>query len=98
MVKNMHKTAHHSSEQQLDLWQASFGSFSLNASFASPQGLLWGFSNLSFPTESVVNFQAPLMIDIESNELQLLQTIQLNPSIERAGVQTPLDYFAVDYF
>ncbi|MEY3886270.1 MAG: hypothetical protein RL650_362 [Pseudomonadota bacterium] len=85
----MHITTHYSNAIQMDFWQDTL---------ASPQDLLWGFSNLSFPTQAVVNLQDHFARGIESNELHLLQTLQLNPEIKWVGVPTPFAFLPVDYF
>ena len=85
----MHITTHYSYAAQMDFWQDTL---------ALPQDVLWGFSNLSFPTQAVVNFQDLFARVIESNELQLLQIPQLNPKIVWVGVPTPFTFFPVDYF
>jgi hypothetical protein len=97
----MYKTAHFSIASQMDFWPAAFGGFAsdaFDASTSSPHWLMWGLLNFGTAAEAAADFQAHFTRETESNELQLLQTLALNPAIESVGVPTPPAFLVIDYF
>lgn len=94
----MYKTTHHSNVLQMDFWPAALGGISTETSLESPQWLLWGLMNFGIAAETSADFQAHFARETEANEFQLLQTLSLNPVIERVGVPTPPAFLVVDSF
>lgn len=94
----MYKTTHHSNALQMDAGQGFHANLSLDTALALPQEILWGLFNLGMSAETDSLFENHFVCEFESNELQLLQTLQFNPAIEWVGVPTPFTCLSIDYF